>query len=80
MGEVYQEKTHESDGDLKPDPCMMILEVGDMIDNHWTDGNWCLPLVQAVLLQYVSLIPKNTVKARGLDVAIVIVLVATEFW
>ena len=48
MGEVYQEKTHESDGDLKPDPCMMILEVGDMIDNHWTDGNWCLPLVQAV--------------------------------
>ena len=34
----------------KPDPCMMIIEVGGMIDNHWTDGNWCLPLVQAVLL------------------------------
>ena len=51
MGEVHREKTHESGGDsLYPDPCIMILEVGGMIYNHWTDGNWCLPLVQAVLL------------------------------
>lgn len=32
------------------------------------------------LYSYVCLIPKNTGKARGLDVAIIIVLVATELW